>query len=107
MRSEPDPAVSFGWVPLLFVESQTQLLSSAKSLLGVERERDSVFLLGPMVVHRFQGRLNKFLLSLWRRVSHPSTESPCCVHTVYSLVQRCLLSHIVVAATQQTVTELV
>ena len=51
MRSEPDPAVSFGWVPVLFVESQTQLLSSAKSLHGVERERDSVFLLGPVVVH--------------------------------------------------------
>ena len=33
--------------------------------------------------------------------------SPCCVHTVYSLTQRCPLSHTVVAAAQQTLAELV
>ena len=31
VRSEPDLAVSSGWVPVLFVKSQTQLLSSAES----------------------------------------------------------------------------
>ena len=68
----------------------------------MECERDSAFLLSPVVVHRFQGRLSKPLLSLWRRLSHSSTESPCVVHTVYSLTQRCPLSHTVVAAAQQT-----
>ena len=107
MRSEPDLAVSFGWVPVLFVESETQLPSSAESLCRVEWECDSVFLLSLVVVHRFQGRLSKPLLSLWRRLSHYSTESPCVVHTVHSLAQRCLLSHTVVAAAQQTLAELV
>ena len=65
------------------------------------------FLLSPVVVHKVQGRLSKSLLSLWRRLSHPSTESPCVVHTVYSLTQRCPLSHTVVAAAQQTLAELV
>ena len=65
------------------------------------------FLLSPVVVHKVQGRLSKSLLSLWRRLSHPGTESPCCVHTVYSLTQRCPLSHTVVAAAQQTLAELV
>ena len=106
MRSEPDLAVSFGWVPVLFVESQTQLLSSAESLHCVECECDSVSLLSPVVVHRFQGRLSKPLLSLWRRLSHSSTESSCVVHTVYSLTQRCPQSHTVVAAAQQTFAEL-
>ena len=80
MRSEPDLAVSFGWVPVLFVESQTQLLSSAESLRCVECERDSVLLLSPEVV--VQDRLSKSLLSLWRRLSRPSNESPCVVHIV-------------------------
>ena len=97
LRSEPDLALSFGWVPVLFVESQTQLPSSADSLHYVDCECDSVFLLSPVVVHRFQGMLSKSLLSLWRRLNHPSTESPCVVHTVHSLTQRCLLSHTVVA----------
>ena len=100
MRSEPDLAVSFGWVPVLFVESQTQLPSSPESLCHVEWERDSAFLLSPVVVQRFQGRLSKSLLSLWRRLSHPSTESPCVVHIVHSLTLRCPLSHTVVAAAQ-------
>ena len=65
------------------------------------------FLLSPVVVHKVQGRLSKSLLSLWRRLSHPGTESPCCVYTVYSLTQRCPLSHTVVAAAQQTLAELV
>ena len=52
MRSEPDLAVSFGWISVLFVESQTQLLSSAESLRCVERENDSVLLLSPEVVHK-------------------------------------------------------
>ena len=73
----------------------------------MEWECDSVFLLSLVVVHRFQGRLSKSLLSLWRRLSHPSTESPCVVHTVYSFIQRCPLSHTVVAAAQQTLAELV
>ena len=107
MRSEPDLAVSFGWVPTLFVESQTQLSSSAESLRRVECERDSVLLLSLVVVHRFQGRLSKPLLSLWMRLSHSSTESPCVVHIVHSLTQRCPLSHTVVAAAQQTLAELV
>ena len=64
-------------------------------------------LLSPVVVHKVQGRLSKSLLSLWRRLSHPSTESPCVVHTVYSLTQRCPLSHTVVAVAQQTLAELV
>ena len=80
MRSEPDLAVFFDWVPVLFVESQTQLPSSAESLCRVEWERQSVFLLSLVVVHKFQGRLSKSLLSLWKRLSHPSTESPCFVH---------------------------
>ena len=50
--SEPDPALPSGWVPVLFVESQTQLLSSAESLRCVECERDSVLLLSPEVVHK-------------------------------------------------------
>ena len=107
MRSEPDLALSSGWVSVLFVESQTQLLSYAESLRCVECECDSVSLLSPVVEHRFQGRLSKPLLSLWRRLSHYSTESPCVVHTVYSLTQRCPLSHTVVAAAQQTLAELV
>ena len=73
----------------------------------MECERDSAFLLSPVVVHRFQGRLRKPLLILWRRLSHSSTESPCVVHTVYSLTHRCPLSHTVVAAAQQTLAELV
>ena len=52
MRSEPDLAVFFGWINVLFVESQTQLLSSAEPLRPVECERDSVLLLSPEVVHR-------------------------------------------------------
>ena len=101
--------MSSGWVSVLFVESQTQLLSSAESLRCVKCERDSVSLLSPVVVHRFQGRLSKPLLSLWRRLSHYSTESPCVVHTVHSLTQRCQLSHTVqvVAAAQKTLAELV
>ena len=69
---------------MLFVESQTQLLSSAESLCCVECELGSAFLLSPVVelVHKFQGRLSKSLLGLWRRHSHPSSESPCCVHIV-------------------------
>ena len=67
---------------MLFVESQTQSPSSAESLCGVELEPDSAFLLSPESVHKFQGRLSKSLLSLWRRLRHPSTESPCCVHIV-------------------------
>ena len=63
MRSEPDLAVSFGWVPALFVESQTQLSSSAESLRRVEWERDSVFQLSLVVVHKFQGSLSKSLLN--------------------------------------------
>ena len=85
--------MSFGWVPELFVESQTQLPSSAESLCHVEWEHDSAFLLSPVVVQRFQGRLSKSLLSLWKWLSHPSTESPCVVHIVHSLTQRCPLSH--------------
>ena len=100
MRREPDLAVSFGWVSALFVESQTQLLSSAESLCRVEWERDSAFLLSLVVVHRFQGRLSKSLLSLWKRLSHPSTEFPCVVHIVHSLTQHCPLSHTIVAAAQ-------
>ena len=45
--------MSFGWVPALFAESQTQLPSSAESLHRVECERDSVFLLSLVVVHSF------------------------------------------------------
>ena len=52
MRSEPDLAVSFGWISVLFVESQTQLLSSAESLSCVECEHDSVLLLSSKVVHK-------------------------------------------------------
>ena len=52
MRSEPDLALSSGWVSVLFVESQTQLLSSAESLRCVECERDSVLLLSPEVVYK-------------------------------------------------------
>ena len=52
MKSEPDLALSFGWVPALVVESQTQLLSSAESLHCVECERDSVLLLSLEVVHK-------------------------------------------------------
>ena len=63
MRNEPDLAVSFGWVPELFVESQTQLPSSTESLCPVDWEGDSVFLLSLVVVHKFQGRLSKPLLS--------------------------------------------
>ena len=107
MRSEPDLAVSSGWVSVLFVESQTQLLSYAESLRCVECECDSVSLLSPVVEHRFQGRLSKPLLSLWRRLSHYSTESPCAVHIVRSLTQHCPLSHTVVAAAQQILAELV
>ena len=107
MIIEPDLAVFFGWVPVLFVESQTQLPSSAESLRCMECECDSVFLLSPVVVHSFQGRLSKSLLSLWRRLSHSSTEFPCVVHTVYSLTQHYPLSHTVVAAAQQTLAELV
>ena len=107
VRSEPDPAVSSGWVPVLFVESQTQLPSSAESLSCVECERDSVLLLSPAVLHRLEGRLSKSLLSLWRRLSHPSTKFPCVVHTVYSLTQGCPLSHTVVATAQQILAELV
>ena len=99
--------MSSGWIPVLFVESQTQLLSSAESLHCVECECDSVSLLSPVVVHRFQGRLSKPLLSLWRRLIHYSTGSPCVVHTVHSLTQRCPLSHTAVAAAQQTLAELV
>ena len=84
--------MSFGWVSALFVESQTQLLSSAESLCRVEWEGDSVFLLSLVVLHKFQGRLSKSLLSLWKRLSHPNTESPCIVHIVYSLTQHCPLS---------------
>ena len=43
VRSEPDPAMSFGCVPVPFVESQAQLSSSAESLHCVEHECDSVF----------------------------------------------------------------
>ena len=87
MRSEPDLAVSFGWIPVLFVESQTQLLSSAKSLRCVECERDSAFPLSLEVVHK-------------SRVGSANPESPCVVHIVPVLTQHCLLSHTVVAATQ-------
>ena len=52
MRSEPDLAVPFGWISVLFVESQTKLLSSAESLRCVECEHDSVLLLSPEVVHK-------------------------------------------------------
>ena len=62
--------------------SQTQPSSSAESLCRVESESDSALLLSPVYLHKFQGRLSKSLLSLWRRLSHPSTESPCCVHIV-------------------------
>ena len=65
------------------------------------------FLLSPVVVLKVQGRLNKSLLSLWRRLSLHSTESPYCVHTVYSPTQRCPLGHTVVAAAQHTLAELV
>ena len=65
------------------------------------------FLLSPVVVHKVQGRLSKSLLSLWRRLSHPSTESSGVVHNVYSSTQRCPLSHAVVAAAQQILAELV
>ena len=67
---------------MLFVEGQTQSASSAESLCCVESESDSALLLSPVSVHKFQGRLRKSLLSLWRRLSHPSTESPFCVHIV-------------------------
>ena len=50
--SEPDTALPSGWVSVLFVESQTQLLSSAESLHCVECERDSVLLMSPEVVHK-------------------------------------------------------
>ena len=82
MRSEPDSAVPFCQVPGLFVESQTQSSTSPESLCLVESESDSAFLLSLVFVHKFQGRLSKSLLSLRRRLSHPSTESPCCVHIV-------------------------
>ena len=52
VRSKPDLAVSFSWVPVLFVKSQTQLLSYAESLHCVECKRDSVLLLSPEVVHK-------------------------------------------------------
>ena len=52
MRSEPDLAVFVGWIPVTFVLSQTQLLSSAECLPGVECERDSVLLLSLEVVHK-------------------------------------------------------
>ena len=52
MRSEPDLAVPFGWISVLFVGSQTQLLSSAESLRCVKCELDSVFLLSSEVVHK-------------------------------------------------------
>ena len=79
VRSEPDPAVSSGWVPVLFVESQTQLPSSAESLRCVDCEPDSVLLMSPEVVHKSRvGSANP--LSLWRRLSRPSTESCCVVH---------------------------
>ena len=41
MIREPDPALPSVWVSVLFVESQTQLLSSAESLCCVECEHDS------------------------------------------------------------------
>ena len=57
MRSKPDLAVFFGWVPVLFVERQTQLLSSAESLCCVEQERGSVFLLSLVVVQYIGSRV--------------------------------------------------
>ena len=50
MRSDPDLAMSFDGIFVLFVESQTQLLSSAQFLRCVECEHDSVLLLSPEVV---------------------------------------------------------
>ena len=92
---------------MLVCVSQTQLHPSAESLCCVKWEHDSVFLLSLVVVHKSKGRLSKSLLSLRKRLSHPSTESPCVVHIVYSLTQHCSLSHTVVAAAQEALTELV
>ena len=89
---------------MLFMESQTQPPSSAESLFCVECESDSAFLLSPVVVHKFQGRLSKSLLSLWRRLSHPSIESPCGVHIVREFDSAL---PVIVAAAQQTLAELV
>ena len=72
--------MSFGCVPVPFVESQAQLSSFAESLHCVEHERDSVFPTESWVVHKVQGRLSKSLLSLWRRLSHYSTEFPLVVY---------------------------
>ena len=76
VRSKPDSATSFCQVAVLFVEDHTQLSSSAESLWRVESETDSALLLSVVPVHNFQGKFNKSLLSLWRRLSHPSTEFP-------------------------------
>ena len=76
VRSELDSATSFCQVAVLLVESQTQLSSSAEYLCCVESETDSALLLSVVPVHNFQGKFNKSLLSLWRRLSHPSTEFP-------------------------------
>ena len=46
------------------VESQTQFLHTESMVVYIV----------------IQGRLSKSLLSLWRRLSCPYTESPCCVH---------------------------
>ena len=52
MRSKLNLAMFLGWISVLFVESQTQLLSSVESLLCVECEHDSVLLLSPEVLHK-------------------------------------------------------
>ena len=61
---------------MLFVESQTQLSSSAESLCRVEGETNSALLLSVVPVHKLHVKFGKSLLSLWRRLSHPSTEFP-------------------------------
>ena len=85
VRNEPDSETPFCLALVLFEESQTQLLSSAESLCRVECELDSAILLSLVVVHKRPGKLSKSLLSWWRRLDHPSTESLCCVHIVGEL----------------------
>ena len=70
------------WVTELCVKSKTQPPSSLSPGAVWEWVRLSCHTLSLCVVQyiSIQGRLSKSLLSLWPRLSHPSTESPCCVH---------------------------
>ena len=111
VESQTQPSSSTESLSHVCVESQTQPFSSAVSLSCVWRARRSYLLLlsswavclwvrlsrhllSPCVVHSYSGRLSKSLLSLWRRLSCPGTEFPCCVHIGGRVrLSRSLLSH--------------